>query len=248
MAEYVKQSPEYDTRIAAGAAKREKDRAIWKFYSKRGGIHDAFQDFCRAVKRPSANAFDYDEEEKTYIICITLYNTIWMRMKAELEKLNQDLAAAEKQDYAPVTRTKTYTKVRKVPRSKKTQPTGQINGILRFLKALDKFMIRFRPYAAVHNAVASLFPPSRAKADILVTEQYECTETVYEEGEVELAQYKSVYSILLDIIRDIIADIEKNLPLIQGEDGQELEHYKQEAQRICNSIEEQIFSRQEWTL
>lgn len=248
MAEYVKQNRDYDIRIAAGAAMREKDRAIWRSYSKRGGIHDSLQDFCKAIKRPSANAFEYDEEENTYIICITLYNTIWMRMKAELEKLDQNLAAAEKQDYVPATRTRTYTKVRKVPRSKKPQPTEHTNRILQFFKVLDKFMIRFRPYAAIHNAVASLFPSSRADADILVTEQYECTETVYEEGEVELARYKSVYSILLDIIRDITADIEKNLPLIQGEDGQELEHYKQEAQRICSSIEERIFSRQEWLL
>lgn len=248
MAEYVKQNREYDIRIAAGAAEREKDRAIWKSYSKRGGIHDALQDFCKAVNRPSANAFNYDEEENTYIICITLYNTIWMRMDAELAKLDQNLALAEKQDYVPVTLTRTYTKVRKVPRNKKPQPTGHTNGILQFFKALDKFMIRFRPYAAIHNAVASLFPPSREKADILGTEQYECTETVYGEGEVELAQYKSVYSILLDIIRDIIADIGKNLPLIQGEDRQELERYKQEAQRISSSIEEKILSKQEWIL
>lgn len=250
MAEYVKQSREYDTRIAAGAAEREKDQTIWKAYSKRGGIHDDLQDFCKAVKRPSANAFDYDEEEKTYMICITLYNTIWMRMDAELTKLDQSLAMVEKQrqDYVPDTRTRTYTEVREVPMSRKLQSEEHNNGIMQSLKALDKFMMRFKMYAVIRDVIARLFSSPRTEACVPVTECYECTEIVYEEGEVELASYRSVHSPLLDIIRDIIADIEKNLSLIQGEDIQALEHYKQEAQRICRSVEEKIFSRQEWLL
>ena len=242
MEKYVKQSMEYDMRIASGASERAKDLEIWKSYSKRGGVHDALQDFCKAVKHPSVNAFDYDEEEKTYIICITLYNTIWMRMDAEMGRLTQNLAAAErqKQEYIPATHTRTYTEVKKVPQSKKPHPESNANRILRFFKALDKGMMRFKAYALIHNAIAGLFPSKRKR--------YECTETVYEEKEVKLALYKSRYSPLLDIIRDIIADIGKSLPLIQGEDRQALEHYKHEAQRICSSIEEKVFSRQEWLL
>ncbi|MCI8900057.1 MAG: hypothetical protein HFH76_05405 [Lachnospiraceae bacterium] len=270
MAEYVKQSREYDMRIASGAAAREKDRAIWKSYSKRGGIHDALQDFCRAVRRPSANAFDYDEEDRTYIICITLYNTIWMQMDQEIAKLDQNLTAIEvqKQNYVPATRTRTYTKVRKTPGSKKPQPDRNTNGILRFFKALDqrmmhfkpyaalrramitldKVMVRFKPYAAVRSAIAGVFSSPGTDTAAPVMERYECTETVYEEGEVELASYQGVHSRLLDILRDIAADIGKNLPLIQGEDQQALEQYQQEAQRICSSIEKKVFSRQEWVL
>lgn len=271
MAQNVKQSRDWDERIASGAAGREKDRAIWKSYSKRGGIHDALQDFCKAVRQPSANAYDYDEEEKTYIICITLYNTIWMQMEHEMDRLAQNLAAAErqKQEYIPATRTRTYTKVRKVPPNK-SQPVRKRNVILRFLGALDKIMVRFKPYAAIRSAITGLFRAFGLDKDMVrfkpyaaitglfrasgtgaaasVTERYECTETVYEEGEVELASYQAVYVPLLDKIRDVAADIGKNLQLVQGEDQQALEHYRQEAQRICGSIEENIFSRQEWML
>ena len=261
MAEYVKQSREYDMRIASGAAAREKDRAIWKSYSKRGGIHDALQDFCKAVRRPSANAFDYDEEDRTYIICITLYNTIWMQMDHEIAKLDQNLAAieAQKQNYVPATRTRTYIKVRKVPgsKSKNPQPNRNTSRILRFkpyavlrraIKTLDKVMVRFKPYAAIRSAIAGLLPSSVTDTAVPVMERYECTETVYEEGEVELASYQGVHSRLLDILRDIAADMGKNLPLIQGEDQQALEQYQQEAQRICSSIEKKVFSRQEWVM
>lgn len=250
MGEYVKQSREYDTKIAAGAAEREKDRAIWKSYSKRGGIHDALQDFCKAVRRPSANAFDYDEEEGTYIICITLYNTIWSRMDAELARLDRSLAAAEKQsqNYVPATRTRTFTRTRKVPKSSQPQAAGKTSGIVRCLKALDKWMMRFSFYAAMHRAIAGLFPRRKRAADVPVTQQYECRETVYEEGEVQLASYRSVHAGLLQVMRTIDADMGKSLPLIQGEDRPALERYKQEAKRICSDIEENVFSKQEWVL
>lgn len=250
MAEYIKKSKENDMRIASGAAERERDRAIWKVYSKRGGVYDALQDFCKAVKKPSSNAFDYDEEEGTYIICITLYNTIWMQMNDDMTKLDKSLAEAEKQkqNYVPATHTRTYTKVRKVPKNQKPQPEKNANRILQCCKAFDKWMMRFKFYSAIHHVIASLFPSSVTDTDVPMTERYECTETLYEESELELLSYKSVHSQLLEIVRGILGDMEKGLPLIKGEDRQALEDYKREAQRICSRIEENVFSRQEWLL
>ncbi len=109
-------------------------------------------------------------------------------------------------------------------------------------------MVRFKPYAAIRSAIAGLLPSSVTDTAVPVMERYECTETVYEEGEVELASYQSVHSRLLDILQDIAADIGKHLPLIQGEDQQALRQYQQEAQRICSSIEQKVFSRQEWVM
>lgn len=60
--------------------KQKEDQAVWKAYSKRGGISDILTDIRKAVEHPSANAFEFDEEEGMYIIFITLNNTYISRL------------------------------------------------------------------------------------------------------------------------------------------------------------------------
>lgn len=62
--------------------KQKEDRAVWKAYSKRGGISDILMDIRKAIECPSANAFEFDEEEGMYIIFITLNNTYISRLTA----------------------------------------------------------------------------------------------------------------------------------------------------------------------
>lgn len=62
--------------------KQKEDRAVWKAYSKRGGVSDILTDIRKAVERPSANALEFDEEEGMYIIFITLNNTYISRLTA----------------------------------------------------------------------------------------------------------------------------------------------------------------------
>lgn len=59
---------------------QKEDRAVWKAYSKRGGISDILMDIRKAVESPSANAFEFDEEEGMYVIFITLNNTYISRL------------------------------------------------------------------------------------------------------------------------------------------------------------------------
>ena len=111
MSKTIVRNDAYDRRIAVGASNREKDLVIWKAYSIRGGFYDTLLNFCHTVQKPSSNAFDYDEAEGTYTICITLYNTIWMRMDADMAKLRESLSVAGQieKEYIPATHTQVRT-------------------------------------------------------------------------------------------------------------------------------------------
>lgn len=63
-------------------AKQMEDRVVWKAYSKRGGINDTLADIRKAIEHPSANAYEFDEEEGMYTIFITLNNTYISRLLA----------------------------------------------------------------------------------------------------------------------------------------------------------------------
>ncbi len=76
-------NPENDEKfkeIIDKEAEQKKDQAVWKAYSKRGGISDTLADIKRAVEHPAANAFEFDEEEGMYIIFITINNTCISRL------------------------------------------------------------------------------------------------------------------------------------------------------------------------
>ncbi len=66
--------------IIGKEAEQKKDQAVWKAYSRRGGISDTLADIKRAVEHPAANAFEFDEEEGMYIIFITINNTYISRL------------------------------------------------------------------------------------------------------------------------------------------------------------------------
>lgn len=88
--------PDFDKVLAQ--AKRstvfiEKDRTLWESYSKQGGIYDILKKIENATTMPSANAFDFDEDEGCYIIFLTIHNTLLIRFMAQLADLQQDYAA-----------------------------------------------------------------------------------------------------------------------------------------------------------
>lgn len=62
--------------------RQKEDRAIWKEYSKYGGISDTLMNIKKSVENPSVNAFEFDEDEGMYIIFITLNNTYISRLTA----------------------------------------------------------------------------------------------------------------------------------------------------------------------
>ena len=236
----------YDARIAAGASNREKDGAIWKAFSKRGGFHDALQNFCQAVRKPSVNAFEYDEDEETYMICIVLYNTIWMRLNDDMAKLRESLSIAEqlKRNYVPSIHKKVYIREREVPEH--IVSASEQRGILSYLRAFDNWMMRFKLYAAIHNLIAELCSPGDSAA--MRHDRYEETEIIYDESALELLEYEMKYAQLLAAVSDVIEDMGRSLRPVRIKDEQQLENYKREAQRICSSIESNVFSRQEWRL
>lgn len=246
MSKEIIRNDTYDACIAAGASNREKDGAIWKAFSKRGGFHDALQNFCQAVRKPSVNAFEYDEDEETYMICIGLYNTIWMRLNDDMAKLRESLSTAEqlKRHYVPSTHKRVYIRERELPEN--IVQTSEQRGILSYLRALDNWMMRFRPYAAIHNLIADLF----LSGDVTTVEndRYEETAIVYDESELDLLEYEMKYSQLLVVVSDVIEDMGRSLRPVRIKDEQQLENYKREAQRICGSIESNVFSKQEWRL
>ena len=107
-------------------------------------------------------------------------------------------------------------------------------------------MMRFRPYAAIHNLIADLF----LSGDVTTVEndRYEETAIVYDESALDLLEYEMKYSQLLDVVSDVIEDMGRSLRPVRIKDEQQLENYKREAQRICGSIESNVFSKQEWRL
>lgn len=246
MSKEIIRNDTYDARIAAGASSREKDGAIWKAFSKRGGFHDVLQNFCQTVRKPSVNAFEYDEDEETYMICIGLYNTIWMRLNDDMAKLRESLLTAEqlKRHYVPSTHKRVYIRERELPEN--IVQTSEHRGILSYIKAFDNWMMRFRPYAAIHNLIADLF----LSGDVTTVgnDRFEETEIVYDESALELLEYEMKYAQLLAVISDVIEDMGRSLRPVRMKDEQQLENYKKEAQRICGSIESNVFSRQEWRL
>lgn len=79
---------------------QNRDLVIWKYYSKIGGVHDILKDFEQAVEKPSVNAFDYDEDENTYIIFITLNNTLLARLKKLCLNINNELDLVTDEEFA----------------------------------------------------------------------------------------------------------------------------------------------------
>lgn len=219
----IKRSDVQDLRIAEGAANLEKDKAIWKAYSKRGGFYDSLRDFCQAVKKPSANALDYDEQEGTYMLCITLYNTIWRRMKADMVKLQESLAQAErkKKDYVPATYERTCTKA-------------------------GKTSVKNTLYASLRHMIADLF--LHKKKETAAEEQYECRETVYDRSALELAEYQMKHARLFGVLSSLIKEMGECLMPVRGENRQALEVYKAQSKGICQKIESDIFSQEKWFL
>ncbi len=246
MSKEIIRNDTYDARIAAGVSNREKDGVIWKAFSKRGGFHDVLQNFCQAVRKPSVNAFEYDEDEGTYVICILLYNTIWMQLNADMDKLHESLSMAEqiKRDYVPAVHKRVYIREREVPEN--IVPASEHSGILSYLRAFDNWMMRFKLYAAIHDLIAGLCPSGNTTT--VRHDRYEETEVVYDESELALLGYDMKYPQLLAAVSDVVEDMGKSLRPVRKEDGQQLENYKREAQRICSSIESNVFSKQEWRL
>ena len=79
-------------------------------------------------------------------------------------------------------------------------------------------------------------------------DRYEETEIIYDESALELLEYEMKYAQLLAAVSDVIEDMGRSLRPVRIKDEQQLENYKREAQRICSSIESNVFSRQEWRL
>ena len=78
-------------------SKQKEDRVVWKAYSKRGGISDTLTDIRKAVERPSANAFEFYEEEGMYTIFITLNNTYISRLVALCNEMCSEYEQIEKE-------------------------------------------------------------------------------------------------------------------------------------------------------
>lgn len=68
-----------------------EDSIIWKYFSKIGGIYDTLKKLESAVEKPAINAFDFDEEENTYMIFITVTNSILYLFKELCVSMNKEL-------------------------------------------------------------------------------------------------------------------------------------------------------------
>ena len=82
-------------KLSESEKNRRNDLIIWKHYSKTGGIYDMLTDLETAVKKPAVNAFDFDEDENTYIIFITVNNSILSHLKTLWGKMEKELGEDE---------------------------------------------------------------------------------------------------------------------------------------------------------
>lgn len=232
-----------DQQIALGVTNIEKDRAIWKAYSEQGGLYDLFKNFNVAVSKPAANANDYDEDENTYVICITLYNAIYLRMKRNLDKLYKNMSQAEQvgKEYIPV--------VRKVSIKKEetmiTSDTHHFEGkLINILKYIDRWLMRFRLYKKIRSAIIHEEKMSDSRTLVHSVETVIC----YEPEELNKASYQMRYSELFQTIEQLIDEIEKQLKPLHEKNDASLVEYLYRAEFINNMVETKLLCHKDWTL
>lgn len=231
-----------DQLIALGVANIEKDRVIWKMYSEQGGLYDLLNSFHLSVLKPTVNAMDYDEEENTYVICITLYNAIYLRMKRNLEKLHQELNKAEQsgRDYVPATRKRSITKEKSLNRQETLRFEGKF---IKCLKSIDHWLMRLRFYKKIRCAIVNDKASTRA-VSVPFTETIE----IYEEDELSKASYQMRYSELLQIIKKIVDEMGKQLTPLHEKNESFLSQYMGRASAVNEMIKTELFSHEEWVL
>ncbi len=241
-----------DRQIADGALKIEKDRIIWKAYSERGGVYDMLKSFNNSVFKPAINATDYDDDENTYMICITLYNSIVLRIGDILEKTDKNLAVAEQNgdNYVPLTKNIVKEKVAEVPQKAPTE-----NKFIKFIKTADCKLLRFKVYKIIRDFIIRNYKKIRnwivkktdSKKETSKLSSNECAETleVYYESELEKISYQMRYSELLSTIKKILEEMEQLKPINEKNDNL-LSDYTAKATAIGKKIQSEIFSHEEW--
>lgn len=247
---------ETDRQIATGALKIEKDRIIWKAYSERGGIFDMLKSFNNSVFKPAINATDYDDEENTYMICITLYNSTVLRIGDILEKADKNIDVAEQNgdSYVPLTQKIVKEKTAETPRKAPTE-----NKFIKFIKATDCKLTRFWLYKKIRDFIIQIFKKIR---DLIVekinskkgasnispgerTETAEIYAEIYYESELNKISYQTRYSELFLTIKKIFAEMEQLKPINEKNDNL-LSDYMAKATEIGKMIQSEIFSHEEW--
>ncbi len=83
--------PSFDESILENEERIRIDSIVWEYYSKTGGIYDTLKKLESAVEKPAINAFDFDEEENTYIIFITVTNSILYLFKDFCVSMDKEL-------------------------------------------------------------------------------------------------------------------------------------------------------------
>lgn len=84
-------SPSQEEKIFENEKLMRNDSIVWKHFSKTGGIYDTLKKLESAVEKPAINAFDFDEEENTYMIFITVTNSILYLFKEFCVSMNKEL-------------------------------------------------------------------------------------------------------------------------------------------------------------
>lgn len=241
-----------DRQIATGALKIEKDRIIWEAYSERGGIFDMLKSFNNSVFKPAINASDYDDEENTYMICITLYNSTVLRIGDILEKAGKKLDIAEQNgdSYVPLTQKIVKEKTAETPRKTPTE-----NKFIKFIKATDCKLTRFwlykkirdliiQTYKKIRDLIVEKINSKKGASNISSGERTETAE-IYYESELNKISYQTRYSELFLTIKKIFAEMEQLKPINEKNDNL-LSDYMAKATEIGKMIQSEIFSHEEW--
>ena len=238
----LERNKETDLKIAVGVTNIEKDYAIWKAYSDQGGIYDMLESFNQSVLKPAVNAMEYDEDENTYIICITLYNSVFLRIRRILDKLGQNIVIAEQKGREYVPRTK------KIPFTEENAPVipkraSADNKLIKCMQSIDRWLIRFKFYKKIRCLIVKEEETSKIPAS-----QYTDTVEVYREGELKQASYQMRYTTLLQSLTKIAEEMDRQLKPINEKNEKLLSDYMNKAIEIRELIKSEILSHREWLL